>query len=187
MKTQDNYRYFHGDGVTLKEYGCEFWAYDTWEKASIPGVYNKAYIYRVPERDNKLEEIARLTREPSQLRDEIDTEKFPEGYDWHNPTNLSPDCVGVNKGWRLLLKSEIISERNCTYEIQGWSGGKWDSTSWCGADDFITYRTKWPLPSAVKTPNSNSGQSLDDGFPTPDKERNQIIKAWLLEQAGKIE
>ena len=39
----------------------------------------------------------------------------PEGWEDHNPDNLTPDQVGENDGWRLLTKCERKSRRTLDY------------------------------------------------------------------------
>lgn len=73
-------------------------------------------------------------------------------HDFHNPDNLTPEQIG--EGYRLLLKSEII-ERPMCWDIEPWSGKKWDkSRCYSGSSWGITYRVPlytWPLPP-VKSP-----------------------------------
>jgi len=74
--------------------------------------------------------------------------KPPEGEEWHNPANLTADQIEVDKGYRLLLKSEIGNKeinhplfRKCETFRSSWWKGSW------GGCDGATYRTKVPLPT----------------------------------------
>jgi hypothetical protein len=104
----------------------------------------------------------------------------PAGEEWHNPDELSPEQVGVNDGWRLLLESETQEDERVDY-IELWSpehrhftSGKYYPT------DSQTFRTKRPLPSAVVSPAAQAlfgspEPSLPFG-PTPRKLSSAILK-----------
>lgn len=77
----------------------------------------------------------------------------PVGEEWHNPLNLSAGQVGLNDGYRLLLKSEMPpcfhSNVKGKVEIYNFDDQQW----WrcCGGDsEFLIYRTKEPLPVSNK-------------------------------------
>jgi len=64
--------------------------------------------------------LPKLTQVLASLEDEYaarqdKTVRFPEppaGEQWNNPGKLSAEQVGIQDGWRLLLKSEIEAHRN---------------------------------------------------------------------------
>jgi hypothetical protein len=75
----------------------------------------------------------------------------PEGEEWHNPEGFDATKVEVDKGYRLLLKSEI-GEKTESHPLRdkcdafsqvykAWCDGNW------GKCIPITYRTKVPLPT----------------------------------------
>lgn len=85
----------------------------------------------------------------------IKEEKFPdppEGEGWHNPGNLTCSEIGVENGYRLLLKSEIKEADPCDNKIEKWrrTSETWDNSGWVGSLNSETYRTKNPLPSKSK-------------------------------------
>jgi len=79
--------------------------------------------------------------------------QLPEGEEWHNPFNLTPKQIEVNKGYRLLLKSEVTQstlalkgkcERYCILDYNNsmvWVRG------WDGNGLLYQYRTEVPLPT----------------------------------------
>lgn len=75
----------------------------------------------------------------------------PDGQEWHNPAGLTPEQVGVQDGWRLLLKSEISWDGK-DYLIDAcdrWATGDWSGRNHGARLDY-TYRTRQPLPQRVK-------------------------------------
>jgi len=79
----------------------------------------------------------------------------PEGEEWHNPANLTPDQIEVEKGYRLLLKSEI-GGKPTSQPLEGkcdaFLYGKYWEDENEGYDEVLTYRTKVPLPvKKIKT------------------------------------
>jgi len=42
----------------------------------------------------------------------------PDSESWQNPDNLTAEQIGIDQGWRLLLKSEIIPRKSA--DITGW-------------------------------------------------------------------
>lgn len=82
----------------------------------------------------------------------IKEEKFPnppEGEEWHNPENLTPEQVGISKRYRLALKSGIfVGNKRGGFDVwtiaKDWAGGISPNIS------VFTYRTKCPLPSKPK-------------------------------------
>jgi hypothetical protein len=75
----------------------------------------------------------------------------PEGEEWHNPEGFDTTKVEVDKGYRLLLKSEI-GEKTESHPLRckcdtfnrvykTWLDGHWGKCS------QRTYRTKVPLPA----------------------------------------
>jgi len=90
------------------------------------------------------QEIIKLSKEES-----LQFPELPEGESWHNPDNLTPEQVEVDKGWRLLTKSErkrraLSSEE--IYDCSGWGDASksWGNEHLFGASPHITYRTKTP-------------------------------------------
>jgi hypothetical protein len=59
----------------------------------------------------------------------------------HNPNNLSDDVIGVQDGWRLLYRDEILTGQRNLMELEMWDYDHW-SRHWSGGLDFKTYRTK---------------------------------------------
>jgi len=74
----------------------------------------------------------------------------PEGEKWHNPDNLTADEVEVDKGYRLLLESEVAengNSRHCNWLIEMFHYGEDPWQSGCYGDCRNgSYRTKNPLP-----------------------------------------
>jgi len=73
----------------------------------------------------------------------------PDGDSWQNPDNLTAEQIGIDEGWRLLLKSELVfrDEKIC---CEGWrTDGKWSRTSPLYSNDTdMTYRVgakKYPI------------------------------------------
>ncbi len=68
----------------------------------------------------------------------------PEGREWQNPDNLTPEQVGVPE-WRLLLRGESRDPTNQEYFSDEWeplsSGESKDQLA------GLTYRTRAPLPA----------------------------------------
>ncbi len=68
----------------------------------------------------------------------------PEGREWRNPENLTPEQVGVPE-WRLLLRGESRDPTNQEYFSDEWeplsSGESKDQLA------GLTYRTRAPLPA----------------------------------------
>jgi len=109
---------------------------------------------------NEWQEAARPTWNP-ELQYRVKPLEFgdpPAGWTWHNPGNLTPEQVEVDKRWRLCLVGETIPEDYEYYrEIsETWhpgcnphrsAGVGTESCPWVRN----TYRTKAPLPAA-KTP-----------------------------------
>ena len=65
----------------------------------------------------------------------------PEGEEWQNPDNLTAEQIGIDDGWRLLLKSEIDASR-FTKVCQLWTAGRLWLSRVCGICETGTYRTK---------------------------------------------
>ncbi|HEY4512391.1 MAG TPA: hypothetical protein VJH63_01870 [Candidatus Paceibacterota bacterium] len=66
----------------------------------------------------------------------------------HNPDNMTDGQIGINTGWRLLLKSELNSLGSyCKNDatLEEWDGSKWDLASDWQHSEERTYRTKRPL------------------------------------------
>lgn len=77
----------------------------------------------------------------------------PEGRKWHNPENLTPEQVEINKGWRLCLKGEwrmlgmeFLDESESCWRILDRLGFESSKTLY----PSVTYRTKSPLPDSEK-------------------------------------
>jgi len=64
----------------------------------------------------------------------------PEGEEWHNPDKLTPEQVGVDDGWRLLLVSELAKDRDAVIGDMLLSKG-WDKGCY-GNNANATYRVK---------------------------------------------
>lgn len=72
----------------------------------------------------------------------------PEGETWHNPLNLTPEVVEIDKGYRLLLKSEIglkFSDHPLFNKCDKFYNHKWNCQNE-GYESYYTYRTLEPLP-----------------------------------------
>jgi hypothetical protein len=83
--------------------------------------------------------------------------KLPEGEEWNNPDNLTPEQVEVDKGWRLLTVSEVLQNQkiinnepfpDTDYQLYRRDNvGFWDFfTGYTGTFLNNTYRTRKPLP-----------------------------------------
>lgn len=78
----------------------------------------------------------------------------PAGHKWHNPENLTPEQVEVDKGWRLCLEDETS---NIDHQVFG--GGQWINATYAGCTfegTLYTYRTKAPLLGGVEPPKSGA-------------------------------
>lgn len=67
----------------------------------------------------------------------------PEGEKWHNPDNLTPEQVEIDKGYRLRLESEKVGNSD-----EFWlTIGAWSKTLHSGynLEAVYTYRTREPL------------------------------------------
>ena len=67
----------------------------------------------------------------------------PEGEQWHNFHDLTSHEVGIDNGWRLLLKSEIVDlrpSRPCFMWVANLKG--WNRMACCGSCEDETYRVK---------------------------------------------
>lgn len=84
----------------------------------------------------------------------------PKGRTWHNPENLTPEQVEVDKGYRLFLTGEEVAS-----DCQLLCHGEWMASS--GSKPYWTYRTRSPLPD-----------------PKPDKEEveRREFEAWAITQ-----
>lgn len=84
----------------------------------------------------------------------IKQERFPEppdGEQWHNPANLTPEQVGVKDGWRLALVSEVSTTIALCGKVEMWRFKKWDrSEHWICDSIGETYRTREPLPQKLR-------------------------------------
>lgn len=59
----------------------------------------------------------------------------------HNPDGLTPEQVGVDKGWRLLEEGELY-DGPCLHELECWcENTKWKANFW-GYNERETFRTK---------------------------------------------
>jgi len=87
--------------------------------------------------------------------------EFPEppvGEQWHNPAGVTAEQVEIDKGYRLLTKSENLSAREDRFQLrpegdrEAWikGSGIWDGHKNCGDAGGITYRTRLPLPTPKK-------------------------------------
>ena len=77
----------------------------------------------------------------------------PQGYTWHNPKNLTPEQVEVDKGWRLFMKGEARSDGYEDYIVGDWTAGDREMIqSGQPLSQIVTYRTKAPLPAPKPTP-----------------------------------
>jgi len=70
---------------------------------------------------------------------------------WHNPSNLTAEQVGLADGWRLLLKSEVDAGKfGSSDEFWRISTGRFEhagcAPGGCYWSGFDTVRTKQPLP-----------------------------------------
>ncbi len=75
----------------------------------------------------------------------------PEGKEWHNPENLTPEQVGVSEGWRLLLKdAERALESGTEFLMQDGRWGRFTDYHGMSRLDNRTYRTRRPLPAPPK-------------------------------------
>ena len=95
----------------------------------------------------------------------------PVGYTWHNPENLTPEQVEVDKGWRLLLVGEIATKKRDDV----WICGIFHSVN--GYDGDVAgleqptagFRTKAPLPEPKPTPEEIERREFEavmlDKFP----------------------
>lgn len=113
---------------------CHVWTtLENWETLSTNehGVYTQPHGHR-----NDILPFADLPR-PATFQ------PLPEGMEWHNPHNLTPEQVGED--WRLLVKGEkkpvdVQSFRNAT---NGWCVGNLREP----VSIEVTYRTHLPLPT----------------------------------------
>ena len=65
----------------------------------------------------------------------------PDGEQWHNPSNYSPEFLEVDNGWRLLLTSEVWGNHLKT-RCQGvQTSGEWGE-GFYGVAKRLTYRVK---------------------------------------------
>ena len=48
----------------------------------------------------------------------------PDGEEWQNPDSLTAEQIGIDDGWRLLLKSEI-DINNSEWVCYSWMQGQW--------------------------------------------------------------
>jgi hypothetical protein len=108
-------------------------------------------------------------KDPSEYRIKpLELPVLPEGEEWHNPFNLTPEQVGY--GWRLMLKSEreqlaelyMANSSNTTLTSQDWQCSlnhpregeiKWtesEPNSSFGFFENYPYRTKLPLPEPAE-------------------------------------
>lgn len=73
----------------------------------------------------------------------------PEGEEWHNSENLTPEQVGILEGYRLAIKSEVLTgSRFCGFYV--WTISKDWAGEICPNIGKFTYRTKHPLPTKSK-------------------------------------
>lgn len=89
----------------------------------------------------------------------------PDGEKWHNPNNLTAEQIGIDAGWRLLLKSEIDASR-FKRVCQLWTAGRLWLSRVCGICETATYRTKADeFPVGSLKPKSETellAEKLDD-------------------------
>lgn len=65
----------------------------------------------------------------------------PDGEEWHNPSNYSPEFLEIDNGWRLLLTSEVWGNHLKT-RCQGvQTSGEWGE-GFYGVVKSVTYRVK---------------------------------------------
>lgn len=75
--------------------------------------------------------------------------------EFHNPDNLTPEQVEVEKGWRLITKKELGS-RQINGCVAAWlpSLRIWSpKADYNGDTEHITYRTRLPLPFSNQSLN----------------------------------
>lgn len=126
-----------GQGIecSRKIDGALIWTRESEDKSDMDVAWNwKDFTYRI---------------KPSEFP------KLPEGMEWHNPHNLTPEQVQVEQGWRLLTKDEnktaIKDNRDFSKsDRQQWTAGSWDKGGNCGDAIMGTYRTRKPIPQPKK-------------------------------------
>jgi hypothetical protein len=139
------------------EFTAEVWkeilAFENYDASELDGV--EAVAYRVP---NECETIwgwdsvavAAAGCKVPYLILEPTFPKPPEGQEWHNPDKLTPAQVELNKGYRLLLKSEINAREQRDW-CDRWTPSVWYN-GYSGNLQTRTYRTKEPLPGTKTVP-----------------------------------
>ena len=66
----------------------------------------------------------------------------PDGEEWQNPDNLTAEQIGIDDGWRLLLKSEI-DINNSEWVCYSWMQGQWWSGRPVAAVCVMTTNRVW--------------------------------------------
>jgi len=113
--------------------------------------------------------------------------KPPEGWEWHNPQNLTPEQVEVDKGWRLMLVGEAVPDG---YEFINFSKTLWsEGEDWFGKKAGVgdpgnfwvknTYRTKAPLLAPI-TPAEAAFNDWWDAQPDRDGIHKDRCKTAFL-------
>ncbi len=105
----------------------------------------------------------------------------PDGQQWQNPDNLTAEQIGIDDGWRLLLKSEVDPQGNFAC-CQPWiwddhqGGGHWIELQWKACESDTTYRVKADqYPVGSLKPRSEAAA-------TPDKRAD--IAMYLRSSVG---
>lgn len=128
----------HAAGKTIQRHH-ELWPKDQWEDA---GFTNEPAAM-----------VHRFFRPYSRYTYRIKPLEFPappEGESWHNPDGLTAEQVEVDKGWRLLLVSEIKTEDNYREDIQFWPPIGWGDSFGYWTSHTFSFRTKLPPPTPKK-------------------------------------
>lgn len=94
----------------------------------------------------------------------------PPGHTWHNPENLTPEQVEVDKGWRLCCEDEVDDfahecwiNRDSEWVKAGSSGGKTFKQFAAICPSVVaTYRTKAPLPEPVTSESDQTDYAAEN-------------------------
>lgn len=100
-------------------------------------------------------------------------------YPWHNPDDLMPDQVEVNKGWRLCLKEESTSfppaqiwfHKSATW----WTFVPTTAFKYFG-EGMCTYRTKAPIPEKYRQKASSLEEKYNEIEKIAQDRFNSIVK-----------
>jgi len=114
----------------------------------------------------------------------------PDDDSWQNPDNLTAEQIGIDQGWRLLLKSEIGAGRGRICQM--WHFGEWLHGAFGNCEDE-TYRVaaqKFPLgmlrdPADERVLKQNEREIADHFI----KRRFHVREAEIIAQelmAGKV-